>query len=85
MVSASQMAPLQAVLIRYETDQIESVIDGFRGDPGATQLPGMLAVLQHIFNDNDLGEMQRRVADLVQIKGDRVQRKSHGRWQRNSP
>jgi enoyl-CoA hydratase len=72
MVPASQMAPLQAALMRCETDQIESVIDGFRGDPGAAQLPEMRAVLEHIFDDSDLGEMQRRAVDLAQIKGDRV-------------
>ena len=72
MVPASQMAPLQAALMRCETDQIESVIDGFPGDPGAAQLPEMWAVLEHIFDDSDLIEMQRRAADLAQIKGDRV-------------
>ena len=72
MVPASQTVPLQAALMRCETDQIESVIDGFRCDPGAAQLPEMRAVLENIFDDSDLGEMQRRAVDLAQIKGDRV-------------
>ena len=66
------MAPLQAALMQCETDQIESVIDGFRGYPGAAQLPKKRAVLEHIFDNSDLSEMQRRAADLAQIKGDRV-------------
>ena len=84
MVPASQMAPLQAALMRCETDQIESVIVGFRDDPGAAQLPEMRAVLEHIFDNSDLGKMQLRAADLAKINGTSCQWKSPRRWQTNA-
>ena len=72
MVPASRMVPLQAALMTCETDQIKGVINESRGGPGAAQLPEVPAVLEHISDDSDFGEMQRRAADLAQIRGDRV-------------
>ncbi len=72
MTPASQMAQLQDALMRCETNQIEIVIDRFRGDPGAAHLPKMQVVLEHIFSDSDLGEIQRRAVDLAQTTGNGV-------------
>ena len=59
MVPGDQTAALETALIGCETEQIERLIERFRGDPGATHLPQMWSVLDHVFTGSDLVAMQQ--------------------------
>ena len=72
MVPGEQMAALETALTGCETEQIESVIERFRGNPGAAHLPQIRSVLDHVFTGSDLVAMHQRANDLAQIKENRL-------------
>lgn len=70
MVPADSMAALRRALLDCDSADIDSVIDGFRADPGVPPLQAQRATIHHVFAGQDLAAMRDRAGDLARLKGD---------------
>ena len=87
MVPADSMAALRQALLDCDSADIDSVIDGFRADPGVAPLQAQRATIDHIFGDHvltdhvftgqGLAAMRERAGDLARLKGDSVAEAVH--------
>ena len=77
VVPSAHMAALRTALLGCAPDDIESVIEAHRTDPGPASLQANRTVIDHIFSGDDLAAMRDRAGDLARLKGDEFAAKVH--------
>ena len=70
MVPADRVAALRQALLAGESAQIDSIIDGFRADPGVPLLRAHRNAIDHVFAGQALAAMRDRAGDLARLKRD---------------
>ena len=70
MVPADSMGALREALLDCDSADIDSIIDGFRADPGVPPLQAQRATIDHVFAGQEIAIMRDRAGDLARLKGD---------------